>query len=260
MEDKKIKEILIDAKKSFLRAKMYILGFNSTAELHGDLDGSKGYRALGRIGRDLEHFGEKKDFQGNFYQKSKMEAQKYLEETQADYDFIEKQNEFWSRIRKIYPDFGLHMNQKISPEDWEHYSEITKKTGFLLRDLVKGSKGRNLTKSSSLTREDEISELIDSQEFAQACKIEDEFMIEEFKKFREIVSKREFTDKESKDIAALAELAMLIRECDSISEEREKKVELYDKYDKFLSQIKETVTIRVGAPHKKSDREDDERE
>ncbi len=233
-------------KKEYLRTKLMILGYDSQQDIDKELDSSKGYHVLGKIGHDLEHYTNPLRELSGRKDKNDITIEEYEQEVTEGKLFIENQDELLGRIRSIYSDFGLHMEEKVSEEDWGIYSKIVQKTGMLLRDLVLGSKKRNLASSSKLKEEDEISELIDSHEFALACKIEDEFMAQEFQTFKEYAASYEYDDDYVKETTPAVLLAELVRESDQVVNKKGKYLSAYEKYKKFRDSKITQITITSG--------------
>jgi len=87
-------------------------------------------------------------------------------------------NQLFERIREIYPDFGLHMQEKTSPEDYETY--ISSKKDFK-KTLLKQTSYSNDSDLEDILEDkrNNISRVIDSKKFSKACQIEDTFILSE---------------------------------------------------------------------------------
>ena len=182
----------------------------------------------------------------------------YNKNIQNDKSFMENQEEFYTRLRSIYPDFSLNMDEKVSPEDWEFYEKITKQTAELLRDLSIGGAKRDLTLVSEIEEQDTISEFIDSRDFAKACKIEDSFMMQEYEYFERHAEMKGYNEPNVRDTAPCVAIAKLVKTSQILGDKKRKYISNYEKYEKFLEGLNDTVTIQSKIPHKKEGADRDE--
>ena len=225
----------------YLTGKLKILGFNEEDDTLRPMRDSVGYRALRRIGRDL----------GNF-------AGANEQEIEDDKLFMENQDEFFSRVRSIYEDCGLHMKGKVSREDWALYAGIVRKTGTMYKALIRENRKRDYSKvarTEKLIIHDKISELVDSAEFAKACAIEDKFMLEELESFKTLAELTEYDSEKVRNTSCAVSMAMLVRESEEAMDEKRKYMTSYEKYEKFVNGLKRKITIR-GATEKVEDERD----
>lgn len=241
MSRKSISEEGKKLKKEYLRVKLQILGYESVESLKGFADPSNGCYSLGKIGSDLESYIDPARIILKFDNEGEERIDEFAQEIEDTVDFIENQNELFYRIRSIYPDFALNMREKVGEEKWELYSRVVRNTGILLKDLTTE---KNLARVTRLNREDAISELIDSVDFAKACRIEDEFMIQEFEKFKEVAATYEYEDERVKQTSCAANLAELVRESGLIADKKESYIRSYEKYDEFLNSLKGEIKIK----------------
>ena len=245
-----------EIKNEYLIKKLAILGFEHVKSLNDDLDSSIGYHVLGRVGNALENYQNPSKLIIQDKKNADEVIDAMVQEIKDDQNFMKYQDELIFRIRSIYPEFALNMHKKVSAEDWELYSRVVKQTGCLIRDLTIGSKKRNLTKCSELEEQDAISTVIDSHEFAKACKIEDDFMMQEFQEFKKAAKEFGYEDETIKDTSVGIALAELVRESDSLSYKKKNYSSKVDKYIKFVESLNDTVFIRSKDKYRKEkDRE-----
>jgi hypothetical protein len=86
----------------------------------------------------------------------------------------------FEQIRTIYPDFGKNMDKKVSPSE---YSLYTKNKKLLKNALFYDSQSNNTVANTLLSYKDRLSHVIDTEEFSDACNIEDKFVISEIDMF-----------------------------------------------------------------------------
>lgn len=244
MEREELLSEALNLKDEYLETKLKILGYQDTESVKKSLDSSAGYHVLGKIGYDLEHFINPVKKSLEIDEESQAEIEACKKETEDEKMFIENQEDFLNRVRSIYEDFGLNMKEKISAEDWELYSRTVQNTANLLIDLTKVPEESDLAQKSRLEQEDVVSELIDSQDFAKACQIEDSFMIEEFEKFKGIAKKYGYDDEKVRETSCAVELAELVRQSENIASKKGKYVRSFEKYDEFLRTLNDKVIIK----------------
>lgn len=247
-----------ELRKKYLETKLALLGFKDVDDLKFNFGYSRGYYVLGKIGSSLETYFNPKRVIKERTEHADIIVDEFVQELENDQSFMKQQDELYTCFRGIYPDFGLSMEKKVPKEEWKLYSDIVRKTGILIRDLTIGSKKRNLTKKrvSKVDEQDVISRLIDSEEFAKACKIEDQFIIRECEKFREIAKEFGDGDERVKESSAYAILLERMRESEVLAAKKQKYIDRYEKYAKFLEGITDKITIHTASPRKKgADRE-----
>lgn len=246
-------------KKEYLKAKLDMLGFKDLESLDQPLEyDEQGYHVLGRIGSDLEKYINPASYILKRRENCDEIFEEYIRQIKNDRDFMTNQDELFSRIRSIYPDFALHMADKVSAEDWRFYTQTMQKTGKLIRDLTVGSTERDLTMIPEDDEQEIISEFIDSRDFARACKIEDTFMTQEFEEFKKVAQEWGYEDENVKNTAPCVAIAELVRESERLGNKKRRYISNYEKYDKFLKGLTDTVTIHSKQEYKKGvDRDDD---
>ena len=247
----------INIRRDYLRAKLDILGFADEKCLDKPLDPTKGYHVLGRVGSALEEYSNPARAVLDGREDSDEVIEKFLKGIEEEDSFMKNQDELIYKIRGFYPEFGLHMVDKVSPEEWEFYTKMMQKTGKLIRDLTIGSVERDLTILTEQDEKEVISELIDSHDFSRACKIEDEFMTQELDEFKKAVREYGFEDERVKNTTPCVILAELVRESERVANKKRKYISNYEKYDKFVKGLKGNVTIRSKEHYNKGEERDD---
>lgn len=114
---------------------------------------------------------------------------------------FQKDEALFKRIRTIYPSFGLNMQDKVSPEDYEIYmSEVSKmkklcgrvNTHPVSETLDNFPKNGDDPDSPYLRLLYDIAECIDSYEFQKASIIEKRFIKSEINEFSRLAMEREW--------------------------------------------------------------------
>jgi len=223
-------EQIINLRKSTLETALKLLGFPDVeSAVEGKLDADKGYRALGRIGHDLEDYinlanvisldTEIDGIKINLPDTLDFVEFKYLCDSvkyknDKDIFYIKDKNKILNSSREYVEDFELGMDKKIAPDQWDLYvSQVNKVAKFLLQanyDLLEPEQREGLEDLTQLSKEqidDRTSEIIDTIDFSNAVDIEDRFEISEsvnFIKKTENILDGEDAKSKSSELALLA--------------------------------------------------------
>ncbi|MGN1330715.1 MAG: hypothetical protein ACI4VN_05210 [Clostridia bacterium] len=252
---------ITDLAAKMLEVNLNLLGYNKYESIFEDIPDLAGYGVLGKIGDILQNY---RNFREELNQRRRKQADKYpeiLPPTAEDkklsdtleqagqtvipaVNFMRNQDTYLSRGRSIDPTFYKDMPKKVTPDDWETYSSVVRKTATLLLelnyDLLGYSIRKKLTDCSSLTGDEletRISKLIDSYEFDRACNIEDRFIIAECER---MASKPE-TIEEDFELEALKREAMATRE------EKTRYARRYDSIQAYCYDSRRIKKEREGA-------------
>lgn len=242
---KKLDKKQIELRKEILNNRLKMLGY-SEEEKNGKLTGrltrlpddNNSLRFLGRLGKKIQEFEEKEKYASVDELESIFEEENLL---------IENQIEFMERIRAEYPDYCMNMQEKVNSEEWELYSMITKKVDNLLRDInsdVLKSSYKDYGSLSGIKLQDVISDLIDSNSFSKACRIEDAFVKAEGEKFVELAEMRDYNNEAIKNTEPALSLAGLVRDVDATGREKDKFIAAYDEYKTFRESPAIAIEIR----------------
>lgn len=139
--------------------------------------------------KDLLHYNEKAAkakhesdsvvFQDNFQKNIK--ASKKLDKK------VNARQQLFDNIYKVYPDFCHNMEEKVGSSKYNLYlREKTKLKRLLLQG--KNYSGNELYSQALLNYQDNVSTVIDTPEFSEACSVEDQFLISELDTFFKILS------------------------------------------------------------------------
>lgn len=228
-----------------LEATLKLLGYSSIEEITEDLNDSKGYLALARIGKQLEDYinlgayihleGREDLIRVNIPEEMTREefinlAIPVTDEYSSDLEYIKEQDEQREQKRSLLPDYCEEMSKKMPFGEWLIYSKVIRETAQLYlelnADLISSVSGVQINDLSQLTGtelEDRISKLIDSKEFATACEIESRFCIREGKRLiKEVDSILQSADETIRSSSIINSLEMIREEEATMIEQRSK--------------------------------------
>lgn len=260
---------IIGLRKFALLTTLKLLGYPSiestVASIDGEYNADLGYRALGKVGHDLENYinlaslvkmnGQEIEVnlpenltQEEFFNMCKTTKDR----AEKDSSFMEGRDEILERSRAFQEGFELGMKEKLSSEDWALYeSQIKEVVKFYLsanRDLLspdQQSKVDDFTGLSKMDIDDKISDIIDSPAFSKAIDVEDRFTIDESIKFvravDEMIDGNEEVKKTSPAVALLALQKAAMDTRDKKTKFQQKYEELQEKYIKSEEEIKKIV-------------------
>lgn len=252
---------LLKLRKEYISGKLKLMGMkgNRYEYLKDGNEDPENFHVLGRIASALERYSNPTKIDV-----SKKEGQDKVEKMQEeiidDSKFCDEQRDFLERIRYFYPDFGLHMREKVGKTDYTFYKKALVETSNLLKKLdgraldaeeqnleVQLRHNENPNESfntySDEQIEDEISSVIDSYRFNTACEIEDRFMMSEFAKFQELAHETGYDDPEVASTTPAVQVAMLVRQSEETSRKKEKYIKRYAEYQKYLNALTKKVHI-----------------
>jgi hypothetical protein len=162
----------------------------------------------------------------------------------------------FDEIRTIYPDFAQNMDKKVSPAD---YSLYIKNKKLLKNALFYGNQPDKISVANALlSYKDKLSSVIDTEEFSDACNIEDRFIISELDEFFKIlnnkpeIEKKPFKQKKFKQedkVLSVVDLA------DKLKHERAERISKYTEIKKLYEKIKSSKYISLQARSSNKERE-----
>lgn len=179
----------INVKQIYILANLFDMAYiAATAEDSFVLPQPIKFAHINRNSKRLEESNEKYHNDMEF---TNRQFRKNLKACQKLHDRTESRDVLFEMIRKIYPDFALNYDKKISPEDLEVYLNNKKNLKRYIgvhKEIVYSEKASSEELLSNYC--DSISSLIDTKEFSKACQIEDTFMLHEldifFEKFAQL--------------------------------------------------------------------------
>ena len=250
-------------RERLLSQELELLGYTSIADVKRILDPDKSYFSLRRIGNLLEEFRnlnyvykiKNEDGSEAFhldYDYAPNQG-KCPEEIKSTENQISENKRYMDSYKKwrdevrgvpVTQQFLLGMQDDIktnNPKDWIVYSTTVKSVAELIlslnKDLLLSTittgkdysnlrtiKGREGTPDTTL--EDVISEVIDSEKFAKACQIEDEWVASQCRSAEKVLSQAEIDVGHS--VVLQTELAAVAREVMASRKERDEAIKKYN--------------------------------
>lgn len=161
--------------------------------------------------------------------------------------------ELVDEIKKVYPDFCMHMDEKISPEDYAFYRQNKVK-------LKKAVSAKNpysdeiSLEDQLLEYQDNLAQTIDTIDFSRACEIEDRFVLSElntfFEKYDELspeeqaeISKKRITIKTN---GKNKNKIRVLNFAHQLKDEREARIEKYHTIEELYSKLENQSKLRLN--------------
>lgn len=137
-------------------------------------------------------FGHTNQYANEKYEADKATVQNNFEKNVKASKKLDKKvlyrSMLFDSISKVYPDFCHNMEEKVGTEKYALYH----KEKHSLRRIINSIPSYSINEFSSemlLSYKDNLSSIIDTPEFSEACSIEDEFVISEIDTFIQILAK-----------------------------------------------------------------------
>ena len=270
-------------RKARLATALKLLGFENTSQVNYPVEPGKSYYSLRKLGRLLENYRSlayvtreinedgTEDFLVDYVGVPSMEhcvdgTNITMREVEDDEKYMQDFDEWVQTIREIpgVKDFLVDIREskeKNEPNRLAGYMNIVRRTGQMLlglnEDLVdpQDLEGvENLTTQQGIDLADKISELIDSESFASACKFEDEWVISECDRVSTLIKEVEGPIGVSTVLATT--LLSLYRQLQMSRDERAKLVKEYNRMRNIFDDPNDPEKLRREA--KKKQRYDEE--
>ncbi|MBQ7410012.1 MAG: hypothetical protein IJW20_01350 [Clostridia bacterium] len=197
---------IFELRKLYLNVALKMLGYDSIDAVGEKLDNSRGYFGLTRVVDGLEKYidlsrlvyslgkaGDEDLLKCNAAKDATREqileyAKPVKEQIDEYVEFMQTRASELKEKRLIFPEYKMRMKEKAGEYSWDEYEEKVKMVAILLLEL-----NADLLTEEQRTKfgiapfkvqediliKDKISNLIDSREFNEASRIEDEFAYEE---------------------------------------------------------------------------------
>lgn len=270
-------------RKARLATALKLLGFENTSQVNYPVEPGKSYYSLRKLGKLLENYRSlayvtreinedgTEDFLVDYVGVPSMEhcvdgTNITMREVEDDEKYMQDFDEWVQTIREIpgVKDFLVDIREskeKNEPNRLAGYMNIVRRTGQMLlglnEDLVdpQDLEGvENLTTQQGIDLADKISELIDSESFASACKFEDEWVISECDRVSTLIKEVEGPIGVSTVLATT--LLSLYRQLQMSRDERAKLVKEYNRMRNIFDDPNDPEKLRREA--KKKQRYDEE--
>ena len=262
-----------ELRKNYLDTTLKMLGYDSIDAVGEELDESKAYLPLNRVVDCLENYkhlgsfiyslGKAGDYdmytQRFAKETTREEILEYMQGIQEQVDlnvaFMQKHEKDLELKRKIYPEYRDDLAKKAGVYIWDDYKEKVKSVALLLlelnADLLTPAQREKLgipefKLIDQIDADDKIAKVIDSKEFNEACKAEDEIAYEEAKELvrRAKEIKPEVYPSDPEAVTAEEIVSTLESELKEITERKES-IEKQDQiYAKYYSKARKKVKVR----------------
>lgn len=197
---------IFELRKYYLETTLKMLGYDSIDAVSEKLDDSRGYLSLTKAAKYLEDYIDLSSLvysEKNLgtYDMIRCRARKDVtreeileyakpvkEKVDNSVEFMKRMEEGLQYKREIQPGYRKNMREKVGEYTWDAYEEKVKEVALLLLELnadllTDGQRTKlgipDFKVLDDITVKDKISKLIDSKEFSDACRIEDEFAYQE---------------------------------------------------------------------------------
>lgn len=260
-----------------LESELALLGYPSIQAVNYEQHDCSGFMVLRQMGEILEHYKTL----GMVYRGShgivvnRAELPKVTDEqvrhdeaelmAQAAHNqrYLTQQLEWLSTVRSVPGEetFFMGMKEKLSPEEWDMYSKVVRRTAEMLiainADIIPSNERRGIRDFSTLQGvrlEDEISSLIDSKSFAEACHIEDKFVKSEVENFAQSIEEMQLeANPMTKYSSITTALYARKREAETMRADREKYIKNYEEMNNMVKQIKRPEDLDEKKGYEPSD-------
>lgn len=197
---------IFELRKLYLNVALKMLGYDNIEAVGKTIDDSRGYLGLTRVVDGLEKYvdlsrlvyslgkyGDEDLFKCNATKEATREqileyARTVKEQIDEYVEFMQIRESELKEKRLIFPEYKTRMKDKVGEYSWDAYEEKVKMVAMLLlelnADLLTEEQRTKFGISpfemrDDIDTKDKISNLIDSTEFNEATRIEDEFAYEE---------------------------------------------------------------------------------
>lgn len=204
---------IFELRKLYLKVALKMLGYDSIDAVGEKLDDSRGYLGLTTLVDGLENYldlsqlvyslgkaGDEDMFKSRILESvTREEVIEYIKPVKDQIDgyvkFMQTRGDGLTEKRSFLPEYKMKMSEKVGQKVWGRYEENVKALALLLLELnadllteeQRAKYGlKEFVVISDIDIEHKISSVIDTVDFNEACKIEDEIA---FKSSEELVGK-----------------------------------------------------------------------
>ena len=237
----------------YLTTSLKMLGYNSVDDVIENSNVSRDYLGLNVVASQLEEYrslsglvvsagnlsGEEAFLcivPENVDRKKALELAKPVKEQIEDsIQFMQEQDSILSQKRTILPGYRTRMSEKVGIYSCDNYEKAVRNLALLLlelnSDLLTPEQRerigvRQFSCVEELALKDKISELIDSKDFNEACKVESKFAYDEA---RELIRKAKEVVSSGKDTSQ--DVSEIINNETKHADERKRSLDNHEKYD-----------------------------
>ena len=264
---------IFELRQLYLKTALKMLGYDSVDAVGGKLDDSRGYFCLTKVVDALENYvdlsrvvyslgkaGDYDLFQSRIAEDATRESVlEFAKPVKYQIDefvkYMKEREDELQEKRLVYPEYKRNMSVKAGEYTWDEYEEKVKAVAMLLLEL-----NADLLTEEQRTKfgieqvifvdaiesKDKISKLIDTQEFNDVCRIEDEFVYEEAEELVRRISNLNNSDNPAKEAFSREDVVRLLSSEMKELEERKNSVDVQETLHKKYYSRKSKQQVKVA--------------
>ncbi len=264
---------IFELRQLYLKTALKMLGYDSVDAVGGKLDDSRGYFCLTKVVDALENYvdlsrvvyslgkaGDYDLFQSRIAEDATRESVlEFAKPVKYQIDefvkYMKEREDELQEKRLVYPEYKRNMSVKAGEYTWGEYEEKVKAVAMLLLEL-----NADLLTEEQRTKfgieqvifvdaiesKDKISKLIDTQEFNDVCRIEDEFVYEEAEELVRRISNLNNSDNPAKEAFSREDVVRLLSSEMKELEERKNSVDVQETLHKKYYSRKSKQQVKVA--------------
>lgn len=159
-------------------------------------------------------------------------------------------------IRKVYPDFCKNMEEKVNPEQYSLYHKERNSLRILISRSTYSSHNDDYFSNILINYKDNLSALIDTPQFSEACNIEDQFVIAEIDTFIQTLTnmpKEEQKPFHRKRLKIGEEQFSILEVAEKLKAERISRLQKYTEIQKLYEKLNNHPYIKLELLKKDSE-------
>lgn len=264
---------IFELRQLYLKTALKMLGYDSVDAVGEKLDDSRGYFCLTKVVDALENYvdlsrvvyslgkaGDYDLFQSRIAEDATRESVlEFAKPVKYQIDefvkYMKEREDELQEKRLVYPEYKRNMSVKAGEYTWDEYEEKVKAVAMLLLEL-----NADLLTEEQRTKfgieqvifvdaiesKDKISKLIDTQEFNDVCRIEDEFVYEEAEELVRRISNLNNSDNPAKEAFSREDVVRLLSSEMKELEERKNSVDVQETLHKKYYSRKSKQQVKVA--------------
>ena len=264
---------IFELRQLYLKTALKMLGYDSVDAVGGKLDDSRGYFCLTKVVDALENYvdlsrvvyslgkaGDYDLFQSRIAEDATRESVlEFAKPVKYQIDefvkYMKEREDELQEKRLVYPEYKRNMSVKAGEYTWDEYEEKVKAVAMLLfelnADLLTEEQRtkfgiEQVIFVDAIESKDKISKLIDTQEFNDVCRIEDEFVYEEAEELVRRISNLNNSDNPAKEAFSREEVVRLLSSEMKELEERKNSVDVQETLHKKYYSRKSKQQVKVA--------------
>lgn len=264
---------IFELRQLYLKTALKMLGYDSVDAVGGKLDDSRGYFCLTKVVDALENYvdlsrvvyslgkaGDYDLFQSRIAEDATRESVlEFAKPVKYQIDefvkYMKEREDGLQEKRLVYPEYKRNMSVKAGEYTWDEYEEKLKAVAMLLLELnadllTEEQRAKfgieQVIFVDAIESIDKISKLIDTQEFNDVCRIEDEFVYEEAEELVRRISNLNNSDNPAKEAFSREDVVRLLSSEMKELEERKNSVDVQETLHKKYYSRKSKQHVKVA--------------